>query len=122
MTAFFIGSLSMIGIPPTGGFISKWYLIVGTVEAKQLAFLVVLLLSSVLNAIYFLPISYKAFFEAEEKPPDGSNSSTTQQLPADQDIKEIPLVTIPLMITAVLSLLLGVYPHYFLSLAQRLIP
>jgi multicomponent Na+:H+ antiporter subunit D len=122
MTAFFIGSLSMIGIPPTGGFISKWYLIIGTVEAKQLAFLVVLLLSSVLNAIYFLPISYKAFFEAEEKPPDGSNSSTTQQLPADQDIKEIPLVTIPLMITAVLSLLLGVYPHYFLSLAQRLIP
>jgi multicomponent Na+:H+ antiporter subunit D len=122
MTAFFIGSLSMIGIPPTGGFISKWYLIVGTVEANQLAFLVVLLLSSVLNAIYFLPISYKAFFEAEKTPPDSSNSSTTQQLPADQDIKEIPLVTIPLMVTAVLSLLLGVYPNYFLSLAQKLIP
>jgi multicomponent Na+:H+ antiporter subunit D len=122
MTAFFIGSLSMIGIPPTGGFISKWYLIVGTVEANQLAFLVVLLLSSVLNAIYFLPISYKAFFEAEKTPPDSSNSSTAQQLPGDQDIKEIPLVTIPLMVTAVLSLLLGVYPHYFLSLAQRLIP
>jgi len=107
MTAFFIASLSMIGIPPSGGFISKWYLIVGTVEAKQLAFLAVLLLSSILNAIYFLPISYKAFFEAEK---------------TRQDIKEIPLVTIPLVVTATLSLLLGVYPHYFLSLAQRLIP
>ena len=55
MTAFFIGSLSVIGLPPCGGFISKWYLVVGTLEAGSIPLLVVLLTSSFLNAVYFLP-------------------------------------------------------------------
>jgi multicomponent Na+:H+ antiporter subunit D len=63
MGAFFVASLSMIGIPPTAGFVSKWYLALGSVEAGEIAFLVVLLLSSALNAAYFLPVSYVAFFE-----------------------------------------------------------
>ncbi len=116
MTAFFIASLSMIGIPPTGGFISKWYLIIGTVEAKQLAFLGVLLLSSLLNAVYFLPIVYKAFFEAE------APQTNPDKAPENSAIKEIPLMVIPLVITALLSLVMGIYPHYFLSLAEALIP
>ena len=64
MMAFFIGSLGMIGIPPAGGFISKWYLVVGSVNAGQMALLVVLLVSALLNAAYFLPITYTAFFES----------------------------------------------------------
>ena len=63
ITAFFVASLSMIGIPPTAGFVSKWYLAEGSVEAGDIAFLIVLLVSSVLNAAYFLPVSYTAFFE-----------------------------------------------------------
>ncbi len=43
----------MIGIPPASGFISKWYLLTGAIEADQLIFLWVLLISSVLNAAYF---------------------------------------------------------------------
>ena len=62
MAAFFIGALGMIGIPPTGGFISKWYLVLGSVDAEQLVFLAVLLVSAVLNAAYFLPVVYTAFF------------------------------------------------------------
>lgn len=114
MLAFFIGSLGMIGIPPTGGFISKWYLVVGSVDAGQMALLTVLLVSAVLNAAYFLPITYKAFFEAEKTPQDPS-------LPAAKDIREIPMVAAPLLITAFLSLMLGLYPEYFLALARTLV-
>jgi multicomponent Na+:H+ antiporter subunit D len=67
MTAFFIGSLSVIGLPPTGGFISKWFLVLGTLEADQIVMLVVLLGSSLLNAAYFLPVVYKAFFCTQEE-------------------------------------------------------
>ncbi|UWU24334.1 MULTISPECIES: monovalent cation/H+ antiporter subunit D family protein [unclassified Rhizobium] len=108
MGAFFIASLSMIGIPPTAGFISKWYLTLGSVEAGQIAFLAVLLVSSILNAAYFLPVSYAAFFgaEAEENP---------------ATIREIPMVTIPLVATAILSVLMGIFPGYFLTLADGVV-
>lgn len=111
MGAFFIGSLGMIGIPPTGGFISKWYLVLGSVEAGGLVFLVVLLVSAVLNAAYFLPVTYTAFFEKPKPPVD-------QNLVAMQDVREIPMVAVPLLITAVLSLVLGLNPGYFVELAQ----
>jgi multicomponent Na+:H+ antiporter subunit D len=67
MFAFLIGSLSVIGLPPTGGFISKWFLVLGTLEAQQPTMLFVLLGSSLLNAAYFLPIVYRAFFCAPEE-------------------------------------------------------
>ncbi|MGG7578797.1 monovalent cation/H+ antiporter subunit D family protein [Rhizobium sp. Nf11,1] len=108
MGAFFIASLSMIGIPPTAGFVSKWYLAEGAVAAGETAFLVVLLVSSVLNAAYFLPVSYAAFFQAERQ-----ESRTT--------VREIPLVTIPLVTTAILSVLMGIFPGYFLTLADGVI-
>lgn len=112
MAAFFIGSLSMIGVPPAAGFISKWYLVVGSVEAREMVFLVVLLASSVLNAAYFLPITYKAFFEAEKVPRGGAHG---------EEIREIPLLAIPLFGTAILSLVMGIWPEYFLTLAEGVI-
>ncbi|WP_434732981.1 monovalent cation/H+ antiporter subunit D family protein [Rhizobium sp. YTUHZ044] len=108
MGAFFVASLSMIGIPPTAGFVSKWYLAKGAVAAGETAFLVVLLVSSILNAAYFLPVSYAAFFQAEKQ-----ESRVT--------IREIPLVTIPLVATAILSVLMGIFPGYFLTLADGVI-
>ena len=62
MTAFFLGSLCVIGLPPTGGFISKWYLLNGALDSSQQWAFVIFLISSLLNAAYFLPIAYKAFF------------------------------------------------------------
>jgi multicomponent Na+:H+ antiporter subunit D len=108
MGAFFVASLSMIGVPPSAGFVSKWYLTQGSVEAGQIAFLAVLLVSSVLNAAYFLPVSYVAFFEAEKE-----ESRAT--------VREIPLVTIPLVATAILSVLMGIFPDYFLTLADGVV-
>ncbi len=104
MGAFAIGSLSVIGLPVTGGLVSKWYLVMGTVESGQIALLVVFLISSILNAAYFLPIVYKAFF-----------------LPPPADSKgehEAPLFClVPLCITACMSVLFFFWPNFFLQLA-----
>ena len=62
MAAFTVGALGMIGVPPVAGFVSKWLLGLGAVEAGQKWVLAVLLVSSVLNAIYFLPVLYRIWF------------------------------------------------------------
>lgn len=62
MTAFTIGALGMIGIPPLAGFLSKWYLGAGGLEVGQPAVIALLAGSSLLNAAYFLPILYRAWF------------------------------------------------------------
>ncbi len=67
MAAFTVGAFGMIGAPPTAGFISKWYLGQGALEAGQGWIILVLAGSSLLNAAYFLPILYRAWFMA---PPD----------------------------------------------------
>jgi len=62
--AFTIGALGMIGIPPIAGFVSKWYLAMGAVEAGIAAWVLpVLIASSLLNAAYFLPVLYRAWFK-----------------------------------------------------------
>ncbi len=62
MTAFFIGSLSIIGLPPTGGTWGKWFLMTGALDAGQWPIMAVLMLSSLLNIAYLLPIPLRAFF------------------------------------------------------------
>lgn len=107
MAAFFIGSLSVIGIPPTGGFVSKWHLVLGTLPHHQWAMLAVLLLSSLLNAAYFFPIVYRAFFCRE-------NESLFENT-----YGEAPLwCLVPLVLTAAGSIALFFYPTIFLRLAQ----
>jgi multicomponent Na+:H+ antiporter subunit D len=107
MTAFLLGALSVIGLPPSGGFISKWYLALGTLEAGQIAMLVVLLSSSLLNAAYFLPVFYRAFFHA----PGESQF--------EEGVQEAPLwCLVPLILSSAISLLLFFYPQPFFRLAQ----
>ena len=104
-SAFAIASLSMIGAPPVAGFISKWYLAIGSLEAHQIGLLAVLLASTLLNAGYFVPVTYRAFFGA--------------LAPADRDLKEAsPAMVIPLLITAVISFILGIFPGLFMSFAK----
>ena len=68
MLAFTLGSLGMIGVPPMAGFISKWYLGIGSISAQQPWVILILVASSLLNCAYFLPILYKVWFEAAEHP------------------------------------------------------
>jgi multicomponent Na+:H+ antiporter subunit D len=104
--AFLLGALSIIGLPPLGGFISKWKLVLGAVDGGQLTLLVVLLVSSLLNAAYFLPIVYRAFFA---EPPAEAASG----------IKEAPIFCLlPICLTAFGSLLLFFFHDTFLRLAQ----
>jgi multicomponent Na+:H+ antiporter subunit D len=78
MAAFAVGTLSMIGLPPTFGFISKWYMLQGALETEQYVAVAVIALSTLLNAGYFLPIVYRAFFRA---PPEGSTPHGEAPLP-----------------------------------------
>ncbi len=106
MGAFFLGSLSIIGLPPTGGFLSKWYLVLGTLEANRITFLFVLLGSSLLNAAYFMPVVYRAFF-----PPPGTAMFENR-------VQEAPVFCVaPPVITAFISVLLFFYPEPFFRLA-----
>lgn len=102
--AFSLAALSMIGAPPVCGFVSKWYLANGALEAGQVSILIALMASTVLNASYFGPIIYKAFFEA---PAPGIRL---------EDYHEAPLsMVVPLFITALISIFLGLFPDTFMG-------
>ncbi|MDP7544121.1 MAG: monovalent cation/H+ antiporter subunit D family protein, partial [Alphaproteobacteria bacterium] len=66
------------------------------------------------NAAYFLPVTYTAFFEKE-------NAGQDRDAGEPKEIREIPLVAAPLVATALLSLLMGLYPGYFLTLARGVV-
>lgn len=103
-TMFSLAALSMIGMPPVCGFVSKWYLINGAMQAHQVIILCALLGSTILNAGYFTPIIYRAFFMAPSPAVDYDHCA------------EAPMtMVIPLTITAVISVLLGFFPQIFFS-------
>ena len=108
MAAFALSSLSIVGIPLTSGFVSKWYLALGTVDRHSMALLTVLLVSSLLSAAYLGQILYKAYFETE--------SGTYEE------VREVPWIVAPLAISAAASLLLGIFPNVVLALAGRIMP
>jgi multicomponent Na+:H+ antiporter subunit D len=106
--AFFIGSLGVIGLPPSGGFYSKWNLLIGTLESGHAIFMVVLLLSSFLNAFYFLPIVYQGFF--------GTPEAAADETPGIQEANLCCVV--PLAVTAVVSIVLFFFPGMFVDLIR----
>ncbi|HSW56897.1 MAG TPA: monovalent cation/H+ antiporter subunit D family protein [Dehalococcoidales bacterium] len=65
MAAFTIGAISMVGIPPAAGFFSKWYLVLSSIEAHNWVFVIVIIISSLLNAVYFFRILEKAYASPE---------------------------------------------------------
>jgi multicomponent Na+:H+ antiporter subunit D len=68
MAAFTVGAIGMIGMPPMAGFMTKWYLAQGAINSGQYWVLGILISSAVLNALYFLPIVYRAWFKSPETP------------------------------------------------------
>ncbi len=105
--AFAIASLSMIGAPPVGGFVTKWNLLVGSIQAHQMGILLILIASTMLNVGYFAPITIKAFFG---KRPEGETF---------QGIKEAPLsMLIPILIACTVSVLLGIFPNFMMQFVK----
>ncbi len=112
MTAFTLGALSMIAIPPLGGFISKWYIGIGALEAGQLPIILVLVASTILNACYFIPIVYSAFFKEPIKDHEHHDEK-------HNGLSESPaMMVVPLMLTAIGALALFFYPGVFIELAR----
>ena len=109
--AFAVAALSMIGAPPAAGFITKLYLLVGALDAASIGIVIVLVVSTLLNAAYFVPVVYHGFF--------GKPSAADAHHPA----REAPLtMVVPLCLAALISLILGVYPDFFINFAQAVAP
>lgn len=104
MLAFSIGALGMIGIPPIAGFVSKWYLGVGGIQGGYNWVLLVLAGSSLLNAAYFLPLIYRAWFLAPAAAPEGKDAGEGP-----------PDLILPAVVTAFASLAVGLFAGFALS-------
>ena len=108
MGAFAIAVLSMIGLPPTAGFVSKWFILQGAFEAESVFAVCVVVISTVLNTAYFAPILWRAFF----KLPAGGRPA----------FGEAPLpIVLALTATALLTVLMFFWPAPFYSLATQLV-
>ncbi len=109
MIAFFIGSVSIIGLPPTGGSWGKWFLMIGALDAGKWPIMVVLMLSSLLNIAYLLPIPIRGFF------PNNTQQSSVK-------IKEAPLpALIALSITALGCIVLFFFTQPLYELASAIL-
>jgi multicomponent Na+:H+ antiporter subunit D len=109
MGAFALASLSMIGAPPVAGFVTKWYLLNGALEIRNIPIVIVLLVSTILNAGYFVPITIRAFFEGKK------------ERWSRKDIHEAPLtMVVPLVLASLISLAIGMFPDFFVVLIGKL--
>jgi len=99
MGAFALGAIGIAGIPPLVGFISKWYLGLGCLEAHEVVFLFVVVLNALLDVAYFFPIVYRSFFKAVKEPVQFSLREGSA------------FMVIPTVLCAIISLCLGLFPN-----------
>ncbi len=109
MAAFTIGALSMIGVPPTGGFVSKWYILAGAFQADNYTAIFTIIASTVLNAAYFLPIVYAAWLMPETSP--GTKEHGEAPWPA----------VLALCVTALLTLLFFLFNQPVIDLEMQIV-
>lgn len=108
MAAFTVGALSMIGVPPTGGFVSKWFILAGAFESDNYVAIFTIILSTALNAAYFLPIVYAAWFAREA--------------PGGKDHGEAPVpIVLALVTTALATLAFFFFNQPVLDLESQLV-
>lgn len=111
-------SLTLVGIPPTGGFVSKWYLAQGALQSDAGVFAwlgpVVLLVSALLTAGYLLPVAMKGFFPGGMVLPDSGeeNHGVVAAVAAEADCRKEPALAmlLPLVLLAALAVLAGIFP------------
>lgn len=106
MAAFTVAALGMIGMPPVAGFISKWYLGLGAIAAKDYWALLVLAASTILNAAYFLPILRRIWFLP---------ASGAWPKPEKDQLETRPTLLVPTLTTALLSLAAGLFAGSWIS-------
>jgi multicomponent Na+:H+ antiporter subunit D len=111
--AFALASLSMIGAPPVAGFVSKWYLLNGAWDAGSVGIILVLLTSTLLNAAYFAPVVYSGFFGKAPEAHGGHGHAHVGEAS--------PALVVPLAITAVISVVIGLYPNFFMNFVKAVL-
>ncbi len=122
MGAFTIGALSIIGVPATAGFITKWFILVGSLEAELYPVFIVLLVSTLLSAVYLLKIIRRAFFDPEAVPESAAAVSPGQRRArAQPSLDPSWFLLLPLLLTAAATIVLGVYPTATLELAREVL-
>lgn len=116
LAAFAVAAVSIVGLPPTAGFITKWHLMIGALEARQVAVLIVLLVGTLLSAAYYFPIIGSAFFgtPADARSVAGAGHPGPARLPRELS----PLIVAPLVLTALICLAIGIYPDPLLAIVQ----
>lgn len=108
MLCFTISAISLIGIPPTNGFISKWLLAEGSLMEGKAAFPVILLVSALLTALYLLPISTAAFFKKDD--------TEIAEIKEIKETKEAPIkMLIPIVSITAITIFLGLFPNHVLN-------
>jgi len=112
MAAFTVGALSMIGVPPMAGFISKWYILLAAIEVQQMFAVGVIMVGTLLNAAYFLPIVYAAFFRTAESSPEDGNKEAHGEAPL--------MLLLAITVTATGTVALFFFPDLPLGLALQL--
>lgn len=111
MAGFVLAGLSIIGVPPTCGFFSKWYLITGAVAAGSYWFVAALIFSSLVNAVLFFRLFEIAYFE-----PFADSSHGASQGLGEAGIKEAPMnMLLPFLAMSFLLLVLGVYSGWIVT-------
>jgi multicomponent Na+:H+ antiporter subunit D len=102
MGALVIGAMSIIGVPPTCGFFSKWYLILGAIQAHQYGFMAALIFSSMVSVVLFFRVFEICFYEPFADHHGHNNHS--------EGINEAPVsMVVPLLIVATILILVGLY-------------
>ena len=106
-------------MPPTAGFITKWYLAIGSLEAAKLPFFFVLFISTLLSAVYYLRIIRRVFFGSPQVEEEGYQRVDQPPKGGGHQIQEVSyFVVIPLLLSAALSVVLGIYPNFLLELVR----
>ncbi|MEE2997797.1 MAG: monovalent cation/H+ antiporter subunit D family protein [Pseudomonadota bacterium] len=125
-SAFLIGALSVIGLPPLGGSWSKWYIALGAADAEQLIFIAVLMVSSLLNIAYLIPVFARGFFgpreEEEAQMADHQSEHGPGYTKSRGRIAEAPLLcVIPLWVTAIGCIALFLYADRLFALLAPIV-
>lgn len=110
MAAFTIGAIGMCGAPPVSGFISKWFLCMGTIQSGAYIFLGVILISSLLDVVYFFPIISAAYFK---KPEDADFKGSIATGSRERGNPLFLFMVIPLTITAGFAVVFCFFPETF---------
>jgi multicomponent Na+:H+ antiporter subunit D len=118
MGAFTIAAFSMVGIPLFGGFISKYGLALGSLEANLPVLILVIIISGLLNATYYFPIIGQAYFSQEGHSADHAEGGHHEPKKFQRD--QIPLsMLVPIVIFALGIIYLGIFPGTVLNFINQ---